>query len=29
VDGYLVPSERPGLGISLRRDFVRSITVGA
>jgi D-galactarolactone cycloisomerase len=26
-DGYLIPSERPGLGISLRRDFVRSITV--
>jgi D-galactarolactone cycloisomerase len=26
-DGHLVPSERPGLGITLRRDVVRSITV--
>src|SRR5207237_9770402 len=27
TDGSLIPSERPGLGITLRRDFVRSITV--
>ena len=27
VDGHVVPSERPGLGITLRRDVVRAITV--
>ena len=27
TDGYLIPSERPGLGITLRRDVVRSITI--
>ena len=27
VDGHVVPSDRPGLGLTLRRDFVRSITV--
>ena len=27
VDGYVVPSERPGLGITLRRDVVRAISV--
>ena len=26
-DGYVVASERPGLGLTLDRDFVRSITV--
>jgi L-alanine-DL-glutamate epimerase-like enolase superfamily enzyme len=26
-DGYVSASERPGLGLTLRRDFVRSITV--
>ena len=29
VDGFIVPSDRPGLGLTLRRDFVRSITVPA
>ena len=29
VDGFIVPSDRPGLGVTLRRDFVRSITVPA
>jgi L-alanine-DL-glutamate epimerase-like enolase superfamily enzyme len=29
VDGHIIPSDRPGLGITLRRDFVRSITVPA
>ena len=28
-DGYVVASERPGLGLTLDRDFVRSITVRA
>jgi L-alanine-DL-glutamate epimerase-like enolase superfamily enzyme len=27
VDGYVLPSERPGLGVELNRDFVRSIAV--
>ena len=27
VDGSIIASDRPGLGITLRRDFVRSITV--
>jgi len=27
TDGNLIPSERPGLGITLRRDVVRSITL--
>jgi L-alanine-DL-glutamate epimerase-like enolase superfamily enzyme len=27
VDGHIVPSDRPGLGITLRRDVVRAITV--
>jgi L-alanine-DL-glutamate epimerase-like enolase superfamily enzyme len=27
VDGFIIPSDRPGLGITLRGDFVRSITV--
>jgi L-alanine-DL-glutamate epimerase-like enolase superfamily enzyme len=26
-DGFIYPSDRPGLGITLNRDFVRSITV--
>jgi L-alanine-DL-glutamate epimerase-like enolase superfamily enzyme len=26
-DGHVRPSDRPGLGVTLRRDFVRSITV--
>jgi L-alanine-DL-glutamate epimerase-like enolase superfamily enzyme len=29
VDGFIVPTDRPGLGVTLRRDFVRSITVPA
>jgi L-alanine-DL-glutamate epimerase-like enolase superfamily enzyme len=29
VDGIIVPTDRPGLGVTLRRDFVRSITVPA
>ena len=29
VDGFIVPSDRPGLGVSLRRDVVRSFTVAA
>ena len=29
VDGCLVPSERPGLGITLRREFVRAISVSS
>jgi len=29
VDGSIIPSDRPGLGLTLRRDFVRSITVPA
>jgi L-alanine-DL-glutamate epimerase-like enolase superfamily enzyme len=28
-DGYVVASERPGLGLTLDRDFIRSITVRA
>jgi L-alanine-DL-glutamate epimerase-like enolase superfamily enzyme len=28
-DGYVLASERPGLGLTLDRDFVRSITVRA
>ena len=27
VDGYMIPNERPGLGITLNRDFVRAISV--
>ena len=26
-DGHLLAPEKPGLGLTLRRDFVRSITV--
>jgi L-alanine-DL-glutamate epimerase-like enolase superfamily enzyme len=29
VDGSIIPSDRPGLGLTLRRDFVRAITVPA
>jgi len=29
VDGHVLAPDRPGLGLTLRRDFVRSITVGA
>jgi L-alanine-DL-glutamate epimerase-like enolase superfamily enzyme len=28
-DGHVLPSDRPGLGLTLRRDFARSITVPA
>jgi D-galactarolactone cycloisomerase len=28
-DGYVLPSDRPGLGLTLNRDFARSITVPA
>ena len=27
VDGHLLAPDRPGLGLTLRPDFVRSITV--
>jgi L-alanine-DL-glutamate epimerase-like enolase superfamily enzyme len=27
VDGYVLAAERPGLGLTLRRDFAREITV--
>jgi L-alanine-DL-glutamate epimerase-like enolase superfamily enzyme len=27
IDGHLQAPDRPGLGLTLRRDFVRSITV--
>ena len=27
VDGHVLAPERPGLGLTLRRDFVREITV--
>jgi len=26
-DGHMSPSERPGLGLTLRREFARAITV--
>ncbi len=29
VDGYVLAPDRPGLGLTLNRDFVRSITVSA
>jgi L-alanine-DL-glutamate epimerase-like enolase superfamily enzyme len=29
VDGFIVPSDRPGLGVRLRGDVVRSFTVAA
>jgi L-alanine-DL-glutamate epimerase-like enolase superfamily enzyme len=29
VDGHVLAPDRPGLGLTLRRDFVRSITVPA
>jgi L-alanine-DL-glutamate epimerase-like enolase superfamily enzyme len=27
VDGYVIPNDRPGLGITLNRDFVRAVSV--
>jgi L-alanine-DL-glutamate epimerase-like enolase superfamily enzyme len=27
VDGYMIPNDRPGLGITLNRDFVRAVSV--
>jgi L-alanine-DL-glutamate epimerase-like enolase superfamily enzyme len=29
VDGYVLAPDRPGLGLTLNRDFVRSVTVSA
>jgi L-alanine-DL-glutamate epimerase-like enolase superfamily enzyme len=29
ADGHIVPSDRPGLGLTLRRDLVRAFTVSA
>jgi L-alanine-DL-glutamate epimerase-like enolase superfamily enzyme len=26
-DGFVYPSERPGLGVTLNREFARAITV--